>query len=401
MKDALSVDELRLLRPHALERLLSDLGWELEHEQDSSSVWSTEAARVMVPRDRTYSDYLLRLNEAVSVLREIDPDGWRLNLPSLYAIRSDILRFRSIVETPFDGSVPLAPGIALMDSVPELLKAAAKASTDDKLPYYAQRNHDLARQYMDTARLGQTARGSFVVTVISRLPEPEVDQEDEVPELLPRNPPVPLARVVNMQLVRALAAARDAAAEFSVTSDFSVFQNAVPNGVSAELCGAAVGMLELGGDIEFSFAPTFDMPTVETIESRIRLDRSHLPAFATAHDEFRRSAALSDVLVRGIVESLNRTGTRGPGTVSIKVTGGVDANKVRVRLEEGEYSQAIDAHRDGRELIVEGRLEREGNLFWLYDASRFQLGDVVLSERQIAKQKRELYGQGSMLDHNE
>lgn len=389
MTDSLDAAELDKLQPSALEGVLTDLGWNVELDAPSHSIWATDGASVMVPRDRTFSDYLQRLHDAVSVIREIDPDTWRMSLPSLFAVHSDILRFRSKVETPIDGSVPLLPGVALIDSVPEVLRAGAKASSSTKLGYYAQRNHDLARQYLETARLGQTARGSFVVTVISRLPIAEV--EDDPSELIPPTPPVPFQRVVNLQVTRALKAAGEAAVQYAQTSDFGVFQAAVDDGVSAELCGAAVGMLEIGGDIEFSFAPTLDVAISPQTDTRVVLKREYVGALATAHDEFRRAEPKAGATVRGTVELLNRAGVRGgPGTVALKVTGGdTDANKVRVRLEDAEYQEAINAHRDGRELFVTGRLEREGVLHWLYSPTDFRVGDVVLTkaQREAAEQE--------------
>jgi hypothetical protein len=399
--DELTVEELERLRPDSVEQLLVDLGWRLEEDRSSAAIWATAEASVLVPRDRSYSDYLQRLHEAIAIVREVDPDGWRVSLPSLFAVRSDILRFRSDVDTPFDGSMPLMPGVTLIDSIPEVLRAAAKASTSTKLRHYANRNHDIAREYLETARLGQTARGSFVVTVISRLPEPPPATEDDVdPELLPAAPPEPMQRAVNVQLATALGAARDAAATFARTSDFGAFEQAVPQGVSAELCAAAIGMLEAGGDVEFAFTPTPDVPTSVAINSRVILSREHLGPLHTAHDEFKRTAPISEVSIRGRVDNLNRPGMKeGRGTVAVKVIGGdTDVNMVRVPLDASEYAKAIDAHRDGRELNVTGRLEREGNLFWLYDPHTVSVGAVILTRQQKRQQAAE--AQGSILEDN-
>jgi hypothetical protein len=44
-----------------------------------------------------------------------------------------------------------------------------------------------------------------------------------------------------------------------------------------------------------------------------------------------------------------------------------EINKVRVRLAPEQYDLAWSAHRSGDLVQVTGRLEREGNLWWLYD----------------------------------
>ena len=372
----LSLQDLEAASPEGLAEFLAANGWERERISDIADVWRTETASLLLPLDNRVSDFPQRLHDALQILRAVHEDQWLQIVAALGTGRADVLRFRSLVETPPDGSIGFEAGVQFVEAVRKVIVAAAKASTDSKSGHYANRNHAVADRYLTTARLGQTERGSFIVTVISRLPAaPEVDES----EIFQEPPPEPMQRTVNVQLMRALDAAVRAATTFAETSDFAAFEQSVAQGVSAELCDAAIGLLSQGSDVELTVTPSADVPIARDVPMLVVLRSENLPALNTARREFRTEAPESNVRLSGIVERLNRTEQRGPGTIGFRILDGTEsANKARVRLEAEDYDKAIQAHREGRIVRVTGSLEREGNLFWLYESTNFVVGEIFV-----------------------
>lgn len=384
--------DLQYSSPEALERLLERSGWRPVRTDDRSSIWSTAGARIMIPRKRGMADFSQRLYDALSVIHEVQPQIWDRVLLSLFSARADVLKFRSLVDTPADGSVRLDIGLRFLQAVQEIVVAAAKASSELKLPQYAQRNRHLAEEYLETARLGQTEKGSFVVTVLSRLPEVEAP-EDLGEQRLFEAAAEPPQRRTNLMVVESVAAAQSASEYFAQTRDFSIFREAVESGVSAELCQAAKGLLALDADVEVSLSLATDVAASRTGPTVVRLSRDSFDALDHAVREFRSSDPVPGVRVVGVVEDLHRsTLSDGAGTVALRVldnSSNLEMNKLRLRLEPHEYDEAIEAHRQNRVIRVVGSIEREANLFWLYSPREFAVGsyytdsDLVEIEGQV------------------
>ncbi|MFI8457646.1 hypothetical protein, partial [Kitasatospora sp. NPDC085464] len=77
--------------------------------------------------------------------------------------------------------------------------------------------------------------------------------------------------------------------------------------------------------------------------------------------------------------------------------------KVRVRLaDEEDYHAAIRAHEEDLALQVSGRLEKEGNLSWLYNATVMRiLGPIEELEPKNSKRRRSRVDQPSLFDSTE
>ena len=59
--------------------------------------------------------------------------------------------------------------------------------------------------------------------------------------------------------------------------------------------------------------------------------------------------------------------------MACRVTPGVLVGKARVRLDAKQYEMALEAHRQEASLQVKGALNREGSLYWMYQAERVSI----------------------------
>lgn len=406
--DALTHEDVLAVDPSIVEARLAEDGWMPTSLDLPATVWTypdaVQPTRLLIPHDRSFDDYLPRLREALEGLREIYDDEWPAILLRAQSPRSDVFRFRSEIDTTANGSISLEAGYELFEGVKLALGAAVRsvAAGADKAPSYGRRGWKQVDEYLSSARLGQTERGSYVVTVISRLSQESTDVvvDESFPDI---PPPEPFERKVNVALVRALEATRLAADSYVETSNFGVFEEAVLQGVSAELCGAVVRMIESGHALSVSVEATEAVAWPSFVPTASRFEASAISPISTASARLREGKAIPNTGIIGSVVALSRKTDDAPGVVTIRVDDGVPAKTIKVRLLGSDYHQAITAHDAKLRFSVRGRVIKEGRKTWLYDAS-----DVVayppdpdflteLRERDLS----ELRGQGPPIGSRE
>ena len=117
-----------------------------------------------------------------------------------------------------DGTLPLEDGALLIKSAYEMLLAAACSATLP-LAYYRGKRPAKATRYIEKARLGQSERGSYLLTLISPVPPPE-------PGLGPETMP-PFERQVTMLVSYGLRATVEAVEYALRKSDTAHFPEAI------------------------------------------------------------------------------------------------------------------------------------------------------------------------------
>ena len=166
---------------------------------------------------------------------------------------SDLIRIRAPAGNAADGTIPIKAAVAFVERARDLMLAAACAAIN-KRSYFATRKPAQATDYLDHVRMGQTERGSFVLTILS-----PVTPLLRLADLFPMEPPEPYERSVTRTLAVSLSAIRAAADTAAAQGDLKPFSDAVEQGVSANLCEALVGLAQVspsdGLDIGISWSP--------------------------------------------------------------------------------------------------------------------------------------------------
>jgi hypothetical protein len=177
-------------------------------------------------------------------------------------------------------------------------------------------------------------------------------------------------------------AAQSAANDALVSADgLDAFTDAVPRGVSANLCEALIG---LGGEAGHPFEVTLHLAIARPLRARIfepiRFRRDHLPVLISAAQELRERVADEGVLITGNVVRLHR---EGPGPGEISVAGAIEGEdrlrRVWMSLDDEDYARATMAHKEMRSVSVRGDLVRRGTRLHLMNPSALHLapdGDV-------------------------
>lgn len=314
-------ETLMAVQPLELMAYLRARGWHvIDRVLDKATIWRlTDAAarefEILVPLDRHLRDFAARMSEAVRTLEVAEERSQLEILGDLTTTTADVVRIGVDRFDAIDGSIPLEVGVQLLGRVHDLVMAVACAALTPR-PYFQPRKPAQAVEYLRKVRMGQTERGSYVVTVVS--PVPPILTPAEAGLLFP---PVedPFERRATSMLAKGLAATRQAAARAMATGSLEAFHAAVDEGVSANLCEALAGM---GNDlairdlaISFSWSPA--RPLRNTAPHKILFPADALPVIKEAGRVFRETAPYEDFEVRGVVIRLDRPQNTAEGKVTI------------------------------------------------------------------------------------
>jgi hypothetical protein len=423
------VPESAMVGPAELKAYLMTAGWNLVREDaaSASELWEAEAdgsqrVQVLLPLDPTFIDYRRRLSD--SLQRLCDVYNWDLTqlLRSVQAIRSDLIFIRADQSTRFD-SIPLRQAEQLIHGTVQMLQAAAWSTVSPRASLVG-RKPEAVRQFLEEdLRMGHTQRGSFILTVLSRVDEPTEVKSETAPQLIAiKNEPTPeenedLVRLaatpsaVDMtekkldaslqreetqfvlppfqrRVVSTLATSLEETKNLTET-DFSSgrMELSVGRGVSAQLCESLSEMTKYEGlrglEISFQWAPlrAFVHPQI----SSVSIDRDNIGELDELKERFRAREEKPDsrVTIYGRVIRLERATPEyrvksGREDIEAIVTiAGVVGRKTprQARVDvSGEFHQiAIRSYERQQLITATGELRRETSGYWLR-------GDISFTE---------------------
>jgi hypothetical protein len=359
-----------LLDPKKIETYLLARGWQPHIQTRMFSTWEPpqgiRAHQVFLPLSSKPRDYENRLRELVASLAEIEGAELDVLITNLRYASADLVRIRLVSPHAGPGEVRIGDGAKLFDGARELMLAAACAEINVR-PNFGPRVPDLARDYMDHVRLGQTEQGSYVVTVISEVAAPA--QRAILPDDAAHFE-IPFERRVTSKLVTALGAARDAAnAVVRGSEGYAAFDDAVEAGVSANLCDAVarIGTESAGASVHVGVEWASSRPPTVEAPPGVSFESSELPVVREAVAYLRQLGPFDQELVSGIVSRLTREKDDEIGTIVIEGETRGEKRKVHVELPDDQYDIAVQAHKTRRPILIRGTLYKRGRSWVLSD----------------------------------
>lgn len=368
-------DVLHALAPIEVAAYLRSHGWQIVDQIGTKGVvWSAPLvsggdAEILLPLDRSLGDYTRRMSEVLQVLEVAEARSQLDIVCDINDATADVIRVRLQSASLEDGSIPIEQAAHVFASAREIMFAAAcaTATVQPRMVYYG-RKPTPASDYLSKVRLGQTERGSFILTIRSLVPPRLTDgQRSLFPDVNPPEGEEPFERRVTLNLARALAAMNGALSRASATNDVTAFQEAVEKGVSANLCEAVAGLsisdTPQDTTISVNWSPTRGVPN--GTPSRFHFSSDSLPILRGVARIFREKAPYGTYELRGAVIELKRD--EGALAGQVTVAGAVDGigRKVNVELFGDDYDQAIKAHQSEHPILCEGELVKDGRSYRL------------------------------------
>ena len=371
IKDELAISAIRplnaigYLRAHGWERF----GGSSERQ---FSVWHNAShpnAEILIPVDRSVSDYVLLLREALQELETVEKRSQLEILRDLYNSGFDVVRLAAQSSRTADGTVDIDEGVLLFERARDTLYAAACATVKPQAVFHSRRPQ-LATEYMRKARLGQTEQGSYVLTLLSPV-APQLTFHSDT-DLFPEEP---FERRVIQTLARSVRLAVGAAesSATATTPDFRPFQDAVIGGVSANLCEGIAGLFTATdpASVELSIAWALSRPTPNEVPSRVRISSDVIPTLQEAARLFRAYDKLENYEIKGPVIKLQRDQTAPFGMVTVLAQVEGRTRKVTMALSDPDYQKAVMAHHEHRYVHVVGTVAREARTYRLENPVNF------------------------------
>ena len=363
----------RLPEPSEVVGYLVSEGWRRVHLVDGrSSVWVSAdgAHEAFVPLRSEGVDYGSLLLDALTTLsrREGRPIGSIVD--DMRTTSADVVRMRRIGHG--DDLLPLDLGAKFFASAANVMVAAACAAYEPRASYGPRKAAEI-NEFARQAGFDRTERGSFVVKIVCPL-TPRIHPAPTMPPGSAADPP-PFARQATETLVRALEAARSAAANAIAHGDLDSFVGVVGRGVSANLC-SALGEMSSDASIRevevgVTWARAWPRPPGG---DKITLSRELLGIMSQGATRLADVDEREDYEIVGPVVSASSES--GAGEVRINVLLEGRPRKVRVNLSAEDYNRAVHAHarRDHGVLVrCAGDLVKDGRMYRLLNPRRFEV----------------------------
>jgi hypothetical protein len=256
------------------------------------------------------------------------------------------------------------------------LVASAKA-TKEARRYHGNASAYVAKQFLEGSFMGQTDIGSFIITAYT--PAQQRFYTSRSAEDHANEKPVGLfetERVSGREILdtfeRALKAVRSGLDEYRKTPRVELFLEAVPEGVSYEFA-KALSEITRTGNSAIQIIRQSSQPNQQSSTTEIEFDATEAPILDRVANAFALDPEPQNVTLIGEVTFLSRS--EDTRVIRLNIEDGADIRKARVRLTVEQYEMAIEAHHHEASLKVSGSLEREGKLYWLYNASDISIVD--------------------------
>ncbi|MET9483526.1 hypothetical protein [Streptomyces sp. NPDC006638] len=363
--------------PHRLRVVLKDLGWRnvggregtyarYAPPQDAGS--SSGVSSVLIPLDQGAVDYPRLMHSALLQLAH-RRDFWARSLyPRLALSSSDEFRFRKESSAP-SGLISWRNGERLIECARRTLLAGAKYYLGPER-HFVNRHGRFASRYLDHVMMGQTAPGSYIVTALAP-PDDQVSLKPSNESLASSwDPGAIRLRTVNEAVAHAVGATVEALEHYRSSGSLAGFESGVVDGISYEMTNAILGIATSAdeADITIEWDKASTPPT--GVESYFEFYASDVPTLTQAAIKLAEDQSVMQISIIGRVHLLAKKLAGSAGVFGVDSLQSAGPRKVRVRLADDEdYHEAIRAHEEDLAIQVSGRLEKEGNLSWLYDAT--------------------------------
>lgn len=361
----------------SLATYLAANGWVSEPSSSPfAKIWyrpnqSNDTTDLIVPTQDDVADFRVRTSEIFRSLQKIESRPEELIARDVILSSCDVVRLRRPVASDREDSIPLKDGAELIRNALKMMISAA-CSTVSPRPVIPARRPALANDYINNIRMGHTERGSYVLTIISKV-APQLTQG--APNLL-EYLECPFPRKVTQSLCRSLTAIKEASQQVANSDDFTPFLERVNDGITASLCEAIKDMVtsEAGeGEIGVSVSWAPSAPIEGESRQGFEFQPSIAPILSRAAVFLRQSEPQEDIFLTGVVVGLHREEGNEDGRVTITCVIDGSVKQLQVQLGANDYSTAIDAHSSRSGVVFRADVVRDGRSYIAESIHGFRL----------------------------
>ena len=315
---------------------------------------------IVVPHQDTVSGYAEGMAEAVAVLAAVEERSQLDVFHNLSGAGADVIRVRSLNGAARQPLSLRRSALLLNDSY-DMLAAAAQSAVRTRATYRGALSADVA-EFLDSVRPLPGYYEGYDLTLHCPVPAGLGTQMDMGDDFQP-----PFPRLATLKLAEALEHSSVAVAEAISNDPLASFRQAVPHGVSANLCDAVAELARKGEGVEIglSWADVRPRSVHQTPVPTFRFSQHSAGILNEAARSFRRNEPSLDESVIAQVVRLEREPEEFDGRATILYVRDGRPMRMRVEFEEETYGTVIRAFEQREPISVDGDIYRVGNVYEL------------------------------------
>lgn len=365
------------LRTAAIQQHLDAAGWQrTERVKGQYSLYrrpESESLEVLVPKGNDFADFTRRIIETLTIVAEYEKRSPVSLLNDLLLPPSDIIRYKLEDADVDDGTIRLRQSLSLLSGCQKMLKASA---TSVVAPQSLLKRKRVSETSLDDCRLGQTERGSFIVSIICPL-SPVVDSRAMRQErVFTHEVDHDFMRRVTETLVRSTASVVKCVQEGNI----AIVQDPSPGcpPVSHEFCEALLEAQSTDGQATLVVQPQWARGTrpPHSMPTEVQVRHDYIGAIKSIANALRPKEPPLCRKFAGRITSLS-----GHPGADEKMEGKVilsfqhdrgELLRAELNLSADEYAVACDAHKQNALVALSGVFVRGNQLHSIEQVADFQ-----------------------------
>ncbi len=301
---------------------------------------------MLVPSRNTIADYAESMAESVAILADVEERSQLDVFRDLSSTGADVIRIRSAAEEERD-SISLRKSAGMYNDAYTMLLSAARAVDKPQAAYWGKASSDVA-EYLDSVQSLPGYHEGYALTLHSPVPaaiEMQEDLGDDVRD--------PFSRRATSTLAQALDRTNTAIAEADARDTLEPFEDAVSDGVSANLCDSVADMVKNGGGIEISVVWAGTRPSRRPAP-HFRFPASSAETLVEAAKSFRLPKPSYDKQIVARVVKLEREPREFDGKAEIQPAQAKKSDRIQVEFAKSVYDTVIQAFQEQMSISLEG-----------------------------------------------
>jgi hypothetical protein len=373
---------LQSLNPRAITGYLKDHGWLKDREYgENAAIYHIKIDEseheVLVPFNPQIRDFTSLMSMLIKDVSEIEQRSENDIRSDLSTAAFDVIRIRSL-DADEIGSMPMESAIELHNRAKDIMIAVANAAaaTTPKASYNGRRLEQVNAYALQGMRLGQSQRGSFVLSILSKW-DFVPPSEDSQGWLLPQED-VHFGRKVTQTFSKALLATRKALTRSADGDIEKAFSDAIPDGVSSNFCKALSDIARDCEGINIGVNWSFAKPELKTgaVLKLTSQDAQTLSEASRALQE--KEPLISFGEIEGFINTITTTEINNfDGSVTLQVPYENKLRSVKIKFSDTDRNKIFDAGKHRKKIRMEGEIKSTGSKLELINPKNIEILESI------------------------
>jgi hypothetical protein len=323
-----------------------------------------EQEEILIPRDQSFADFNERIFDAIDSLAKFEnkvPDDI---ISDLLSIGSDVLRLRISGNNVQRGIISFLEEMNIKEGLKKILLSVACQILDPR-PFYKKLHRAEAEQLIRHCKIGQPENGSFIIKFyFPSLDSNYVSKTSSKSEK-------PFARRVAEQLMISLQDLVNFIENKKLSSE-------PHSNFNANFCFGLVEMKPSESliDLDFQVSWSKEVCIDRNIPTHVKIQDNYIPTISKIGEYLKPQQEItqSDFIgkITGLHGSKNEEG-KVEGDITLAILVDEESKKVKAYLGAAFYSQACDAHKNGKYVQISGMLKEKPRFSILEKISNFEV----------------------------